>query len=111
MKILHFEGCSDDTFGEYNLTNDDYDNCASGKPIKWLVTAGGKSILVVGHYCPAPATGWVIGVGRVQDDDNEGMPAWPMRIEEGDRPYSPRLVIDVPDDVVIRHVKSTRAGE
>ena len=30
---LRFEGYSDDTFGEYGVTNDDYDNSASGKPI------------------------------------------------------------------------------
>jgi hypothetical protein len=29
MPTLRFEGYSDDTFGEYGHTNDDYDNCAS----------------------------------------------------------------------------------
>ncbi len=37
MPILRFEGYSDDTFGEVAHFKDDYDNCASGKPIEYLV--------------------------------------------------------------------------
>ena len=37
MPILRFEGYSDDTFGEIAHTKDDYDNCASGAPIEYLV--------------------------------------------------------------------------
>jgi hypothetical protein len=35
-KTLRFEGFSDDTFGELT-TREDYDNCASGEPITFLV--------------------------------------------------------------------------
>jgi hypothetical protein len=37
MPTLRFEGYSDDTFGEYAHTNNDYDNCASGESIEFLV--------------------------------------------------------------------------
>ena len=102
MKTLHFEGASDDTFGETHEFRDDYDNCASGRPIRYLVSAGSESLLVVGQYCPEPATGWLIGVARADEDDDRPLPSWPMRIEHGERPYTPRLVIEAPDGVVIR---------
>ncbi len=37
MRKLRFEGYSDDTFGEYGLTGDDVDNCASLEPIQCIV--------------------------------------------------------------------------
>jgi hypothetical protein len=101
--VLHFEGGSDDTFGEYNTLSDDYDNCASGKPIRWLVTApDGESLIVFGQFCPNPAMGWMIGVARADEDDDTALPKWPMRFERGEREYSPRLVIEAPDGVKIR---------
>lgn len=44
MPELHFIGYSDDTFGEYRHFHDDYDCCASGEPIVWLLQA-----VSVGH--------------------------------------------------------------
>lgn len=105
MKLLMFEGGSDDTFGEYNVFKDDHDNCANGKPIRFLVSSPTEgSVLVVGQYCPGPATGWQIGVARADEDDDTPLPPWPMRFTEGDRPYSPRLVIEAPDDATMKHV-------
>ena len=101
MPALRFEGFSDDTFGEYAHTNDDYDNCASGKPIVWLVQAGSEKLLVSGQYAPGSATGWLIGVAPHDDDDNP-LPQWPMRLERGDRPYSPALVIEAPEGVTLK---------
>lgn len=40
MRTLRFEGYGDDTFGEYGLTRDDVDNCASGTPIQCVVDCG-----------------------------------------------------------------------
>lgn len=37
MHTLKFHGYSDDTFGEYGVTNQDCDNCASGMPIQCVV--------------------------------------------------------------------------
>jgi hypothetical protein len=101
---LRFEGYSDDTFGEYLLTGDDFDNCASGAPIRWRVThpdvLGG--VIVVGQYAPGDASGWLIGVvpfspGR----DDVPLPAWPMWFERGEFAYSPALYIEAPEGVEV----------
>lgn len=101
--LLVFAGYSDDTFGEYALTNDDFDNSASGKPIEWLVTApDGEQLLVVGQYCPGAANGWLVGVARYGDDDEADMPEWPMSIGPGERSYSPALLLSAPVGSTIR---------
>jgi hypothetical protein len=102
MKTLRFEGFSDDTFGELT-TREDYDNCASGDPIVFLVSSSEGSLLVTGQYCPGDATGWQISIARADEDDDTPIPAWPMRIEHAERSYSPRLVIEAPDDVTVTH--------
>jgi hypothetical protein len=106
VKTLRFEGYSDDTFGEYALTNEDFDNCASGKPVEILVEAGGERMVVVGQYCPGQCGGWMIGVShhRDTDADEHHLPDWPMRIERAERTYTPALVIEAPDDVVLRRL-------
>lgn len=40
MKTLKFEGYSDDTFGEYGVTNQDVDNCATMEPIQCVIDCG-----------------------------------------------------------------------
>lgn len=104
MKTLIFGGSSDDTFGETTPRGDDYDNCASGEPIEWLIESASEaqSILVVGQYCPGAATGWLVGVARADDDDDKPLPNWPIRIRPGERSYTPALEIDVPDDATLR---------
>lgn len=110
MKILWFEGSSDDTFGmtrcgDNRRTCDDYDNCARGNPIEWRVWSPetDDSLIVVGQYAPGTAEGWVIGVAPAPHVDGEEhhIPEWPIRFERGDREYSPRLVIEAPDDVQV----------
>lgn len=106
MITLRFEGHSDDTFGEMSHFKDDYDNCASGDPITYLVTAPGirGGVLVIGQYArPGFDSCWQIAVASYDPlHEDLPLPEWPMRIERGDRPYSPALVIDAPDDVRIR---------
>lgn len=41
MKTLKFMGYSDDTFGEYGVTNEDVDNCGRGNPIQCVINAEG----------------------------------------------------------------------
>ncbi len=94
---LRFEGYSDDTFGEYAHTNEDYDNCASGKPIEYLVRCGDEGIVVVGQYAPGKCGGWLIGVASWDPDYNDRpIPPWPIRLEPGERPYTPALFVTVP---------------
>lgn len=100
-KTLRFEGFSDDTFGETKAFREDYDNCASGEPIVYQVSSSMGSFLVSGQYCPGKATGWQISIARAHEDDDLAIPAWPMRIEHGEMPYSPALVIEAPDDVTL----------
>jgi len=112
MKTLVFEGYSDDTFGEYGVTNDDHDNCANGDPIVFAVHTGanptvGEGMFVWGLYSPdgAPqATGgtWVIGIQQLNED--QPLPDWPMRWKTAESRYSPRLEIDVPDHITVAYV-------
>ena len=105
MPKLIFEGHSDDTFGEYNHTKDDYDCCGSGAMIVFSVTDESEGLNVVGQYanaswpdeCPAC---WMIGVQPIEED--VPIPNWPMRFETAKNGYSPRLVIDAPSGVVVR---------
>lgn len=70
MKTFIFEGHSDDTFGEYGVTNDDYDNCASGRPIQFSLIQPDKSgIIVTGIYCNSinRGEGWMIGIENLSE--------------------------------------------
>ena len=96
MKTLKFAGYSDDTFGEYGVTNDDYDNCASGKPIQCLIKSGDDSLVVVGQYAETALEAcWVIGI--TMEEDGKSIPNWDIRMKTA-HAYSPMLEIDVPDD-------------
>ena len=112
MKTLRFIGHSDDTFGEYGLTNDDYDNCASGEGIEFLVhsEACNERLVVVGHYCNSDNNKgtWMIGLRQEEEEDDSAATVWPLRWTTED--YSMILEIDAPDDVVVAHIKATFNG-
>ena len=94
MKTLKFMGYSDDTFGEYGTTNQDVDNCASGKPIQCMIEADGIEIYVTGQYNRIGTGTWDIGVSLLNDENT--LPDWKMRMSfEG---YTTVLEIDVPDN-------------
>jgi hypothetical protein len=100
MKKLTFQGYSDDTFACKGPGIDvDYDTCASMKPVHMRVKAADGDLVVSGQYSAPPhhGGGWTLSVAPYDED----VPAWPMRLEPAARPYSPRLVIDAPDDVVV----------
>jgi hypothetical protein len=108
-KTLRFEGHSDDTFGEYAVTNDDHDNCASGEPIEWLITSPsqpGAALIVTGQHCPGSAHSWLIGIANYDPGYNDRpMPNWPARFVASREPRyarKPVLEIDVPADFVLR---------
>jgi hypothetical protein len=107
MPTLRFEGYSDDTFGEVQHFKDDYDNCASGQPVEYLVEdkANDCGIVVTGHHCPGNSGGWLIGVANHDPEHRDAdMPRWPMRIEVQNyrNGFQPSLVIEAPDGVTIR---------
>ncbi len=101
MPKLRFEGHSDDTFGEYDYFHDDYDCCASGRPIVFKLTCGDEGLFVYGQYngkdWPDETPGcWMIGIQQLDEDQPL---RWPMRFEVGECGYSPALIIEAPDGV------------
>lgn len=95
MKKLKFMGHSDDTFGEYGVTNDDIDNCGSGEPIQCVVEAGNTALIVTGQYNRVGTGTWDIGISL--KDEELSLPDWDIRVSfEG---YTTVIEIDVPDDV------------
>ena len=107
MSPLVFHGYSDDTFGEYGRTDEDHDNCASGKPIRFLVAGADGALVVVGQYTHGGT--WRVGVERADSGEDDGvpLPAWPMRLRNPkgrETPYSVVLEIDAPADVLVTHV-------
>lgn len=97
MKTLKFKGYGDDTFGEYNITGTDVDNCASCKPIQCVITADGRAVVVTGQYDRFNNGCWDIGISLLYED--KPLPDWAMRI--GFEGYSTVLEIDVPDDFTL----------
>lgn len=105
MTILRFEGYSDDNFGEVEHFRDVFDNCASGKPIEYLVQHDDLAIVVTGQFCPGNSGSWLIGVANHDPKSNDcDFPRWPMRIEAQNyrNGFQPSLVIEAPDGVTIR---------
>ena len=116
MPTLRFEGYSDDTFGEVAHTKDDYDNCASGKPIEYLVSdpATGLGVVVTGQHCPGNSGSWLIGVANHDpESDDCDFPRWPMRIEAQDyrNGFQPSLVIEAPEGVTLRCLQRTEEND
>lgn len=100
IRTLKFRGYSDDTFGEYGITNQDCDNCASGEPIQCIVDCGEHgSVLVVGQYGSVSMESGCWLVGLTKTDENKKLPDWNFRYEiSGSHcDYSPVLLMDLPD--------------
>lgn len=103
MKLLRFEGYSDDTFSCTGRGIEvDLDTCASGAPVYLRVEAAAESMIVCGQYAPGPVGGWIIGIGP--DDggtEDKPIPEWGAAFTRTDCPYSPALNIVAPDDVKV----------
>lgn len=101
MKTLKFRGYSDDTFGEYNITGTDVDNCASGNPIQCVVATESETIVVTGQYSRHRNDNWDVGVsfGVSLLDKLNNASNFTMRIYFED--YSTVLEVDVPDDFTL----------
>ena len=98
MKAFKFQGYSDDTFGEYNITNDDYDNCASGEPIQYLLqTPDGAGIIVTGLYGHKinKSVLWMIGVEAVSEQKTID---WEITIKPNHEGYRNQLIVIAPDN-------------
>ena len=98
MKTFKFEGCSDDTFGEYAITSDDFDNCASGDPIKYrLATPDGAGIVITGQHSPEPDDSgcWMIGVNLIDEDKPVD---WKILTTPAHKRSRNQLIVEAPDD-------------
>lgn len=101
---LRFQGHSDDTFGEYGVSQIDADNNANGKPIVFRVTSLDAGLRVYGfyggvHFPPHSPPCWIIGIQQL--DEDVPIPDWPIKFETADSGYSPVLVIEVSDTFTI----------
>lgn len=103
MKTLKFMGYSDDTFGEYGVTNEDHDDCGNGTSMTFEVKAEGKTMYVTGKYSPNGSGCWLVGA-EPADEDN--LPDWTMRMYF--KGYTAVLEVDVPDDVTVQYVKKDK---
>lgn len=113
--VLKFSGSGDDTFGEYNCANEDYDNCGGGKPIECIIDGKEKgSLMVIGQYRNGC---WAVGVSKVGKDgrmpEDDPMPNWDVKItEDPSCPYSMMAVITIPDcskeDICLRWFSNGR---
>lgn len=98
MRKLRFEGCGDDTFGEYGLTGDDVCNCGSMEPVQCIIDCGefGR-LMVVGQYSKASCGNgcWMIGVSKA--GEFEDLPNWDMTFRRAvGAEYSVALEIILP---------------
>lgn len=99
MKTLKFEGYSDDTFGEYSVTNQDVDNCATMEPIQCVIDCGVHGrLMVIGQYSKASCNNgcWMVGISKV--DEYDVFPEWPIEImQSGESEYSTMVAITIPE--------------
>lgn len=105
MPVLMFEGHSDDLFCESNHFHLEHDNCGTGKPIEYLVTADGLGIVVTGQYLPNNSGSWMIGVANhdPKHEDCDFPKDWNIRLvpQNYRNGFQPCLMIDAPDGVQV----------
>ncbi|URD53773.1 hypothetical protein [Chroococcidiopsis sp. CCNUC1] len=110
MKLLKFSGHSDDifqcTFGE-TATSSDETYVIDGIHAFLVQADNGDGLYVCGIYAPKIITSacWVVGVAQLGEDIP--LPSWKTSYENKVNGYSPILVIQVPDDVVVKSVERT----
>ena len=99
--MILIEGYSDDTFGEYETTTIDHDDCGVGSiRIYRIIDPEGVGLDICGQYNPKGTPGyWRI---NVQVDETDSLPDWPISIKRGERSYSPALIVDAPEGSTLR---------
>ena len=99
-----FEGYSDDTFGEYNITGIDHDDGGSGSIRYFTVSRpGGEGVLITGQYNRAGM--WHIGMSLLNEDKPLNKDEWQICFEPNEEAaYRNRLVVNAPDDAQIQRI-------
>ena len=98
---LHFKGFGNNIFGEDLSLKKYHANIIIGKPITWRVISEKRkeSLLVVGQFNIEYIVGWLIGVARDWDRDEEApMPNWFSYYEPDEDDHSLMLRMIVPDN-------------
>ena len=97
MKTFKFAGYSDDTFGEFEVTNNFFDNCSTGEPIQYeLKTPEGVGVVITGMYSNSinKGDGWMIGVNVI--DEHKPVIDWRFRLEPSYERYQNLLIVEAP---------------
>jgi len=110
MKKYVFEGWSDDTFGEYGITNEDYDNCANEEPIQFkLKMPDGSGLLITGCYGTKwIGQGWMIGVSTLSENISVN---WKISIDPCFEQYRNQLTIEAPDEAKLELIVEEEEDE
>lgn len=101
MRTLRFFGASDDCFEVEGFRKGEPDevNCWEDVAIISVRAPSGEALIVTGEFDQANTGTWTIGITNYNEDTP--IPAWPIRFENGRASYSPVLVLEAPDDVVL----------
>lgn len=107
MKI-YISGYSDDVVdveSDNKGLTDEFD--AYNKP-GWIKIFRGdnEGLMVFVQYAPegTPDGTWVIGVTLLCEDNP--LPDWPISYKTGENGYTPVLIIDAPDDVMMQYTEA-----
>ena len=106
MKTFFFQGCGDDTFGEYGLTNIDHCDPSDRAVIKFdLVASSGEGVRVSGQYMDNGC--WQIGVHQLDEDNPVGIDWVFAMFPSRGNGYQNALVVGTPDNVDLHNQNNT----
>jgi hypothetical protein len=101
VRLVSFYGSSDDLFEIEGSTGKEPDeiDCGNGHVELTIEHKNGAGMRVIGHYCSGGQ--WAVGIAPW--DDDWPFPDWPMSWNFSG--HTTKLLIELPDDVVIKEVK------
>lgn len=99
-----FEGCSDDTFGEYGITNIDHDDGAEHTIRHFTVKRpSGEGVLITRQY--AVSGTWHIGMSILDENKPLNKDEWQFYFEPNEEAaYRNRLIVNAPDDADVQFI-------
>jgi len=99
-QIFIFEGASENTFGEYNITRDKYCSSASGEPIQYELRDPhtGHGVVVTGLFNDRHKINntdcWMIGVSAIEDGND--LTFWTFDLRPGHLGNRNQLIVTAP---------------
>lgn len=103
-----FEGYSDDTFGEYGITDIDHDDGAERSTRAFVVSRpNGEGVLITGQYNRAGV--WHIGMSLLDEHKPLNKDEWQICFEPNEEAaYRNRLVVNAPDDAEVKFITNRK---